>query len=438
MADCDCERPGGPRPSSYSLRERYEVTDGDYEVDEVEADEDVSEFPPDVQVLDERDDEFEEDAPIADEFLRYFGADFDVDGLVRRLKNRDITVPTFDPRPEDQTEYAGFQRKLVWTKKQKDRFIESILLGYPVPGIFLVERSGRKYLVLDGQQRLRTLQEYKAGAYGEPGKERVFRLTYVGPHFHGQRYDDLTPANQRVLDNTFIQATVVVPKSPDARSSVYQLFERINSGGTNLQPQEIRVALYAGPRIDAIRLLNYEPAWRALFGRPHTRLKDNELILRYMALRPVAEGLSENGWNRDVLRSAARASGGDVRAYTSPMSGFLNAYLDAYASVDGASSPESRAFSLTCQALVAANPEVLHLDGSTQVNAAHTDALLVGLSLAPSISERGVMPDISSVREAVEELLADGSYQSAVRESTSHANSVYSRLELSTKAFESL
>src|SRR5690348_3139591 len=69
--------------------------------------------------------------------ISYSGADFDVEGLVRRLQRNDIVIPTFG-HGDTSVETAGFQRDFVWRKPQMDRFIESLLLGYPVPGIFLV------------------------------------------------------------------------------------------------------------------------------------------------------------------------------------------------------------------------------------------------------------------------------------------------------------
>jgi hypothetical protein len=65
-----------------------------------------------------------------------YGADYPVDGLVKRLQAGDVAIPTFDPEVEPGLDVEGFQRQFVWTKPQCDRFIESLLLGLPVPGIF--------------------------------------------------------------------------------------------------------------------------------------------------------------------------------------------------------------------------------------------------------------------------------------------------------------
>ena len=68
-----------------------------------------------------------------------YGADYPVDGLVKRLNQGDIVVPLFRLDPEPGQSTVGFQREFVWTKPQADHFIESLLLGLPVPGIFLVK-----------------------------------------------------------------------------------------------------------------------------------------------------------------------------------------------------------------------------------------------------------------------------------------------------------
>src|SRR5262249_45109521 len=102
------------------------------------------------------------------EAVSYSGTDFDAEGLVRRLNRGDIVVPTFG-HGDPTLEVAGFQRGFVWRRPQMDRFIESLLLGYPIPGIMLVQQADRRYLVLDGQQRLRTLSAYYGGVH--QGKE---------------------------------------------------------------------------------------------------------------------------------------------------------------------------------------------------------------------------------------------------------------------------
>ena len=156
-----------------------------------------------------------------------YGADYPVDGLVKRLGQDDIVIPLFslDPQPDQST--VGFQREYVWTKPQADRFIESLLLGLPVPGVFLVKEANGKHLVLDGQQRLKTLQAFYNGIF--LGKE--FTLDNVQPKWQGKTYSTLVVDDRRRLDDSIIHATIVRQDEPtEDQSSVYLIFERLNSG----------------------------------------------------------------------------------------------------------------------------------------------------------------------------------------------------------------
>ncbi len=256
-------------------------------------------------------DEREEVAPLH-YGITSFGADFPVDSLVKRLDVRDVVVPTFDPDASDaDSDIVGFQRDFVWTKPQCDRFIESLLLGFPVPGIFLVQGSEGVYLVLDGQQRLRALYAFYKGTL----RDRTFRLQQVQDDFQGLTYDTLPADVRRRLDNSIIHATVVKQEVPsDDQSGIYMIFERLNTGGTLLQPQEIRVALFNGALIELLRNLNNDDDWRALCGPRSKRLKDQELILRFFAFRskgdsysaPMKEFLNEyTGWNRELQHESA-------------------------------------------------------------------------------------------------------------------------------------
>ncbi|MCX5140017.1 DUF262 domain-containing protein [Streptomyces sp. NBC_00338] len=367
----------------------------------------------DSDVLDPESDEIDSTPIRAEDALRYFGADFDVDGLVKRLNNDTFIIPTFEPLAEDDIAgFEGFQRGLVWKKKQMDRFIESLLLGYPVPGIFLVELADRRYLVLDGQQRLTTLQAFKRGQYRSVRGLSRFALRYVGDEFKGHTYENLEPTQQRLFDNTFIQATIVVPKGAEGKRGVYSLFERINSGGTNLKPQQIRVALYAGDTVNFVRDLNQDPNWRALFGPQNRDLKDHELILRAISLMPTARG---------------------IQVFRPPMARFLNDYLEVNQDQLPADSDGIRArFSKAARLLnEARGRDALKIRG-TQVNAAHTDAVLVGLM---SAFERRSDISTEDVESALSALLANERYKYAISESTSHSEQVSARIKLATRAF---
>lgn len=226
-----------------------------------------------------------------------YGADYPVDSIVKRMEANDIVIPRFSWKPEKGSEIVGFQREYVWPHTKADRFIESLLLGLPVPGIFLVKEPSGRLLVLDGHQRLHTIKAFYDGLIS--GEE--YRLDNVQPQFANKRYFDLDTEDRRRLDDSIMHATVIRQDEPeDEQSSIYLIFERLNTGAVNLQPQEIRVALYHGDFLRLLVTLNKNTAWRKLFGGRSKRLKDMEMILRFFAFyydstkykRPMKEFLN--------------------------------------------------------------------------------------------------------------------------------------------------
>lgn len=371
-------------------------------------------------VLDpEQDEEVLLGPPSAEEALRYFGVDFDVEGLVRRFERDELIIPRFDPEdPQNKgTGYAGFQRDFVWKKRQMDRFIESILLGYPVPGIFLVELKSRQYLVLDGQQRLTTLSQFFKGEVS-PGRE--FALEYVAEPFQGRSYETLDAPDKRVLNNALIQATVTLPVGEAGKLAIYTLFERINSGGTQLKEQQIRVAVFPGDATQMIRKMNSDENWRKLFGPRHRDLRDQEMILRYLALKDVGMAIREKGPEEGV------------KDFQPPMSTFMSRYLNRNETMtDARVAEEIQEFSESCRLLVESVGGGA-LKRNNTINAARADSILVGLALAVRDNQSIAA---SQVTAATTQLENDEEYLGSTQKSTSHRASVRVRISKSIDAF---
>jgi len=328
-----------------------------------------------------------------------FGADFPVDSLVRRLDTGDIFIPAFDPEVSDtDANIVGFQRDFVWSKTQCDRFVESLLLGFPVPGIFLVQGSNDVYLVLDGQQRLRTLQAFYKGTL----REKTFRLQSVQEHFRSLTYETLPADVRRRLDNSIIHATVVKQEQPsEDQSGIYMVFERLNTGGTLLQPQEIRVALFHGPLIELLRRLNDDADWRALCGPRSKRLKDQELILRFFAFRA-------NGDN-----------------YRAPMKDFLNHYTGWNRNLQHESADDlTTAFTATVRTIrEQLGDAAFRLVRA--VNAAVLDSVMT--AVAEGV-EAGSLRTGAALQESFRTLMADAEYRQSVERATAREEQVATRL----------
>ena len=271
----------------------------DYEVDSVAPGEpDAEESQVRIDASD-KDFEIEEDEEVRIEkySITSYGADIDVIGLVRRLNDREIHIPPF-------------QRDYVWSLKEASRFIESLLLGLPVPSLFLCKDKDNTLLVIDGQQRLKSLQFYYNGIF-DPTK-KVFSLIDVQPEFVNQTYKTLSGDDRRTLDNSFIHSIIIRQEEPtDDESSVYHVFERLNTGGKRLTPQEIRTCLYHGEYVRILSELNNSKQWRDLAG-PRSRFQqDQEMILRFLALffdrnryaKPMKDFLNKHlARNRELQR----------------------------------------------------------------------------------------------------------------------------------------
>ncbi len=201
-----------------------------------------------------------------------YGADYTLSVLYEKLKNSEIITP-------------DFQRKYVWKEKQASKLVESFLLGLPVPGIFLAkDKDSGNLLVVDGQQRLRTIQAFRDGKY--PIKDETFYLIDVQDQWQGKTYKDLEPVDRKRFDDSILRATIIRQVDPKDNTSVYHIFERLNTGGTTLQNQEVRNCVYFGKFNNLLHELNKDKKWRVLYNMPlpQKRMKDEELILRFLAL----------------------------------------------------------------------------------------------------------------------------------------------------------
>ena len=124
--------------------------------------------------------------------------------------------------------------------------------------------------------------------------QTTFKLTKVQKKFEGKTFSSLESNDRLLLEDSIIHATIIKQESPsEDNTGIYHVFERLNSGGKKLTPQEIRSAVYHGKLNDLITRLNDYPDWRELFGPKNARLKDEELILRFFAVKYNSEQYSK-------------------------------------------------------------------------------------------------------------------------------------------------
>lgn len=228
----------------------------------------------------------------------------------------DFNITTiFNLIDSGSVEMPVFQRNYIWDKKRASRFIESLILGLPIPQIFLYQKSRNQFLVIDGQQRLLSIYYFIKQRFPIAEKRaelrkifddnngipeeilnndsyfQDFKLYFSKPEdgvispLQGLKYTTLGiyKSNFEFMTVRCMAIRQNEPKEDD--SSVFEIFSRLNTGGVNLSNQEIRACLYYSEFFRMLNKLNENTIWRKLYGKPEDgKFKDVEIILRSFAL----------------------------------------------------------------------------------------------------------------------------------------------------------
>ena len=230
-------------------------------------------------------------------------SDFNVMTLKQLIDNGWVRIP-------------GFQRHFVWDLGRASKLIESLILGLPVPQLFLYEQNRNQHLLIDGQQRLMSIYYFKQQRFPRPKRRadlrRIFdkkgkmpesvihddtyfqdfklrlpeRLPGRKNHLTGLKYSTLDEYQSK-LDMRPIRCIIIKQNGPpDDDSAMYEVFNRLNSGGINLRPQEIRTSMYHSKFYDMLNQVNLEGSWRTLLQSedPNLHMKDIEVLLRGFAM----------------------------------------------------------------------------------------------------------------------------------------------------------
>jgi len=227
-----------------------------------------------------------------------------------------------------------FQRNYVWDEKRASKLIESIILGLPVPQVFLYEQDKNSFYVIDGQQRLLSIYFFIKQRFPTKEGKVALRQYLMGDtkindeiladdklfknfklklptlaNEEQNKFDKLKYEQLGDYKNTFeimrtIRSVVIKQNEPEDDSSIYEIFNRLNTGGQNLSPQEIRMSLYYSEFYKVLIQLNENPVWRKFLRRDFcdVHFKDVEILLRAFAM---------------LL---------EYKSYHSPMGKFLNTF----------------------------------------------------------------------------------------------------------------
>ena len=176
-----------------------------------------------------------------------------------------------------------FQRKIVWDRKHQSELIESILMGIPIPLIYLFEDENGVRQIIDGKQRISALKRYI---------NNEFALTDLSmlPDLRGKHFTDIPPLLQAKLEDCQLHSYVIQPPTPEYVK--FNIFERVNRGGINLNKQEMRHALYQGVATLLIQNLAEHESFKLATGGgvKSERMRDRYLILRFVAFYLLITG----------------------------------------------------------------------------------------------------------------------------------------------------
>ena len=321
-----------------------------------------------------------------------YPADYTLSGLHDLWRQSAIMIPRF-------------QRQFVWTQVQASKLIESFLVGLPVPAIFLyTERKSQKFLVIDGQQRLKSIFYFFEGYFAEDDEEKrkLFRLKGLSersPWFN-KSFDEFSEEDQLRLRNSVLRAFIVKQLNPEDDTSIYHVFERLNTGGTLLTNQEVRNCVYGGTFNDLLSELNELDSWRKILGKPRRdrRQRDLELILRFFALQ-------------------------DITGYEKPLKDYLSKFMQRHRhpSKEIIESYRRR-FTETCKSVVSfLGEKPFHIRAG--LNSAAYDSVMVWFSRHPHDVREGILDRYRS-------LIGDEAFSKLTATNTTDVEVVRKRFEM--------
>lgn len=203
--------------------------------------------------------------------LQISKSDFTVNSIIDKINRGKVNL-----RP-------SYQREYVWTVRTASRLIESLLLNVPIPTMFFHETGSGILEVVDGKQRLTSIWSYLMGEFPDGTPFKLSGLE-VYPELNGATFEDLSDTQQETIKDFALNVHTISKQSqPDF---VFEVFERLNMGATQLNEQELRNCIYQGPYTDLLAQLAGNPHLLRIYKQagPHLRMRDRELVLRFFAM----------------------------------------------------------------------------------------------------------------------------------------------------------
>lgn len=219
-----------------------------------------------------------------------WGTDWTTETIISQLKKGNIELS------------PNFQRRDAWGVDRKSSFIESIILGLPIPQIILAERKDKRgsYIVIDGKQRLLSIRQYSVTDENDEFEPLKLGGLKVLDDLNGKTYQEVSEQldfskYNNAFDNQSIR-TVIIRNWP-SQTFLYTVFLRLNTGSLPLSPQELRQALNPGhftTFADTFSIESVQIRKALNIKKPDYRMRDVEVVVRYFAFKNYIENYTGN------------------------------------------------------------------------------------------------------------------------------------------------
>lgn len=352
----------------------------------------------------------------------------------------DFNISTlFDFISSGVVKIPGFQRHYIWDIKRASKLIESLLIGIPIPQVFLYEAGRNNFLVIDGQQRLFTIFFFKKKRF--PRKEKRVELRQIFAQnsgfpdnvlsdneyftdfnlslteklpdqvnrFNKRNYATLDDTDKLTLDLRTIRNIIIKQNREDQGDTViFEIFNRLNSGGVNLRPQEIRMSLYHSDFYQLLYRLNMNTKWRQMTPSivPDLNMKDVEVILRGFAMLVKWEEYKPS------LTKFLNSFSANARTFSQERIDFLERIFNEFIEV--------------CHEI---DPKIF-FGANNKFNISYFEAIFVALcEPAYTAGAQGSTPVPTTTSEKVNQLKSDVEFLNASQKASSDTKNVKKRIE---------
>ena len=301
------------------------------------------------------------------------------------------------------------QREYVWDNGKASRLAESLILNIPVPVIYLAENQQAKYEIIDGHQRVRSVVRFMKNEFSLSGLA-------VLHEYKGLRFHQLPEKEQRFLRMRTLRAIIIsIDSHPNMK---FEIFERLNTGAISLNAQELRNSIYRGTFNELLRMLAKDAEFRILVGSktPRKRMVDEELLLRFFALREL------------------------LSTYRTPLKRFLNTFMSERRDTgEDESSTMVAAFNhaIKCLSSILGTAAFRNLTpAGTVAEIALNRALFDSQMLAASwIVECPTVEQSGRARQRMAALFSDETFLDSIQRATGDRSRTIRRLRLTVEAF---